>query len=308
MSTNGTPIRILLVGEAREASRLRDLLVANGLSQFSIAHAGDLEGAAQHLSRDAVDALLLDLDAKPARGSALIRSARAVTPNVPIVILSESDDESLAVESLQHGAQDFLSKRRLEGQALARALRYAIERHRLQKTVQSLTVLDDLTGLHNRRGFLELADQHLRFAPHPGASLLVYLDLDGLKPINDTYGHLEGNRALVATASVLRACFRQSDILARLGGDEFCVLMTEARLETAQTVNDRLQRMVDFANASGTWQFRLSLSVGIVEVLAANQTPLEELLRLADERMYARKRNKPSPRSAPPESRRPVNA
>ena len=61
-----------------------------------------------------------------------------------------------------------------------------------------------------------------------GTALLIYLDLDDLKIINDSCGHLEGNRALVVTANVLRACFRQSDILARLGGDEFCILMTDA--------------------------------------------------------------------------------
>ena len=115
-----------------------------------------------------------------------------------MVILSEAEDESLAVEALQQGVQDFLATQNLDRAALARSLRYSIERHRLQKTLQNLSLIDDLTGLHNRRGFMALAEQHMRMILRKGAAMLVYLDLDDLKLINDNYGHLEGNRALIA--------------------------------------------------------------------------------------------------------------
>jgi diguanylate cyclase (GGDEF)-like protein len=182
---------------------------------------------------------------------------------------------------------------------LGRSLRYAIERHRLQKALQHLSLIDDLTGLQNRRGFLALAEQHLRMIQRKGAALLVYVDVDDLKTINDTYGHLVGNRALVATANILRACFRQSDILARLGGDEFCVLMTDAVRDSSPHVRKRLQQRVDFTNALATLGFRLSLSVGIADVPAVRQPPLEELLRLADSCMYEQKRNKRAHTSPP---------
>jgi two-component system cell cycle response regulator len=177
---------------------------------------------------------------------------------------------------------------------LARSLRYAIERHRLQRTLQILSLIDDLTGLHNRRGFLSLAEQQLRMILRKGSGLLVFVDLDDLKSINDTHGHLEGNRALTTTANILRACFRQSDILARLGGDEFCVLMTGPCEDSAQQVRDRLQQRVDISNALSESRFHLSLSVGIADVPAVRQPPLEELLRLADALMYEQKRNKPA--------------
>jgi diguanylate cyclase (GGDEF)-like protein len=208
------------------------------------------------------------------------------------MILSESENESLALESLQQGAQDFLTKEKLDRATLIRSLRFAIERHRLQKALQSLSLLDDLTGLQNRRGFLALAEQHLRMIQRRGSALLVYVDVDDLKSINDTYGHLVGNRALVATANILRACFRQSDILARLGGDEFCVLMTDACKDSPLHVRKRLQQRVDFTNALSTLGFRLSVSVGMADVPAVLQLPLEELLRLADLQMYEQKRNK----------------
>lgn len=220
---NEVPIRILLVGEVVDACRLRGLLDTENAAQFHITHATALELAAERLASDAADILLLDLGAKQGQGRAVVQAARAAAPDTPMVILAESEDEVLAVEALRLGVQDFLGKEGLGRAALVRSLRYSIERHRLQKSLQNLSLLDDLTGLYNRRGFLALAEQHLRVIQRKGAALLIYVDLDDLKVINDTHGHLEGNRALIVTANVLRACFRQSDILARLGGDEFCV-------------------------------------------------------------------------------------
>src|SRR5690349_13522502 len=219
---NGVPIRILLVGEAKDACRLRGLLDTEESNHFHIAHVADLNLAAGRLSSDPADVLLVDLGDKQREGRAFVQAARAASPDTPMVILAEADDELLAVEALRLGVQDFLPKEGLDRPALVRAVRYSMERHRLQKNLQNLSLIDDLTGLYNRRGFLALAEQHLRMIQRKGAALLIYLDLDDLKLINDSYGHLEGNRALIVTANVLRACFRQSDILARMGGDEFC--------------------------------------------------------------------------------------
>jgi diguanylate cyclase (GGDEF)-like protein len=289
---NGVPIRILLVGEAKDACRLRGLLDTEDSTHFHIAHVSNLEIAAERLTSDPVDVLLLELGSKEQQSRAYVQAARAAAPDTPLVILAASEDEPLAVEALREGVQDFLAKARLDGPTLVRALRYSIERHRLQKNLQNLTLIDDLTGLHNRRGFLALAEQHLRMIQRKGGALLIYLDLDDLKLINDTYGHLEGNRALIVTANVLRACFRQSDILARLGGDEFCVLMTDAGEDSAQQVLKRLLQRTDFINALSSWRFRLSLSVGIADVPAVRQPSLDQLLRIADARMYEEKRNK----------------
>ena len=292
VSINGVPIRILLVGEAKDACRLRGLLDTEDSDQFHIGHVPDLDLAAERLSTDPADVLLVDLGSKQWQGRAYLQAARAAAPDTPMVILVESEDELLAVEALRQGVQDFLDKEHLDRRALVRALRYSIERHRLQKNLQNLSLLDDLTGLYNRRGFLALAEQHLRMIQRKGAALLIYLDLDDLKLINDSCGHLEGNRALTVTANVLRACFRQSDILARLGGDEFCVLMTDAGQDSAQQVRKRLHQRADFINALSSWNFRLSLSVGIADVPIVHQPFLDQLLRIADTHMYEEKRKK----------------
>jgi len=298
VSMNGDPIRILLVGDVEQAQKLRCLLDSKGSSQFRITHVSDMEPAVESLEREDADVLLLDIGQDQRQARSVVHAVVSAAPRVPVLILSESENESLALESLQQGAQDFLTKGKLDRPMLIRSLRFAIERHRLQKALQTLSLLDDLTGLQNRRGFLALAEQHLRMIQRRGAALLVYVDVDDLKSINDTYGHLVGNRALVATANILRACFRQSDILARLGGDEFCILMTDACKESPLHVRKRLQQRVDFTNALSTFGFRLSLSVGIADVPAVLQQPLDELLRLADMQMYEQKRNK-QPNSSP---------
>jgi two-component system cell cycle response regulator len=292
LSTNEVAIRVLFVGAFQDAGRLRELLESNGPAPYQITPVADLDLAAKRVSGGEADILLLDLGSHQDQGRALVEAARAAAPDLPVVILSDSENELLAMESLQQGAQDFLAKGQLDRATLARSLRYSIERHRLQKTLQSLSLIDDLTGLRNRCGFLALAEQHLRVILRKGAAFLVYLDLDNMKEINDTFGHLEGNRALVTTANILRACFRQSDILARLGGDEFCVLMTDAGKDSEQQVRKRLRQRVDFTNALSPRHFRISFSLGFANVPSIHQPSLEELLRIADECMYEEKRNK----------------
>ena len=292
MSTNAVAIRVLFVGELKEARRLGELLDSNGPAPFHISHVCSLNVAADRISTGEADLLMLDLGAKLNQARALIQAARSAATDLPVVILSESDDDALAVESLRQGVQDFLPKGRLDRASLARALRYSIERHRIQKTLQNLCLMDDLTGLNNRRGFLALAEQHLRVILRKGTALLVYLDLDHLKAINDTFGHSEGNRALVATSNILRGCFRQSDILARLGGDEFCVLMTDAGRDSEQQVRKRLRQRVEITNALSQWNFQVSFSVGVASVPSVRQPSLEELLRIADKQMYEEKRSK----------------
>ena len=287
----GGPIRVLLIAQVRVAQWLRSFWKASETSPCTIAHAPTLGVARQYLCNNPVDALLLDAGPDPSRAGALIPAACGLHPGVPLIVLADSDDASLAIESLRHGAQDFLAKGDLEPSALERALRYAIERNRLQSTLHTLSLIDDLTGLQNRRGFLALAEQHLKLIRRKGAALLVYLDLDDLKSINDTFGHPAGNSALVETADILRGCFRQSDILGRLGGDEFCVLMTDAGQHAADKLRKRIQQSVQRSNSSKRHRYTLSLSIGIADV-PAGCTDVEELISSADAKMYQHKRNK----------------
>jgi len=173
---------------------------------------------------------------------------------------------------------------------------HAVERERAQLAllayateVRELSLGDDLTGLYNRRGFLTLARQQLLVAQREQRKVaLVFADLDGMKDINDRLGHEVGDRALVEVAGVLRHCFRASDIVARLGGDEFVAIATQHDdLEPALTT--RIQTGLATLNADPNRPYKLQLSIGVTPSSAATDT-IEELLALADRRMYEQKR------------------
>jgi diguanylate cyclase (GGDEF)-like protein/PAS domain S-box-containing protein len=167
------------------------------------------------------------------------------------------------------------------------------ERNKAQEELRSLSLVDELTGLLNRRGFLSVARHTLTLAPRlEGPLLLIFADLDGMKAINDTLGHREGDRALIDTARILTKTYRDADIIARLGGDEFTILaMGNSKKDTA-VLAARLQDQVDAHNAAGDRPYQLSISVGIVPYDAKGRQPLDELIALADAAMYENKRRR----------------
>ena len=154
---------------------------------------------------------------------------------------------------------------------------------------QSLS--DDLTDLYNRRGFLSISRHYIDSARREGRKLLlVFADLDGLKRINDTLGHLAGDQAIKDAADTLRASMRTSDVTARIGGDEFVVLTTVAQGEQADNVVARLQANVDAFNQTHRRPYTLGVSFGTVELDPESDIDLTELLKRADCRMYEHKR------------------
>jgi diguanylate cyclase (GGDEF)-like protein len=120
------------------------------------------------------------------------------------------------------------------------------ERRRLEELQHALSITDELTGLHNRRGFFTLAQQQMKVSERSGGALLLFfVDLDDLKHINDTFGHLEGDKALIEVSNVLRDTFRESDIIGRIGGDEFAVLAIETSDLTEEALITRLRDAID---------------------------------------------------------------
>lgn len=160
--------------------------------------------------------------------------------------------------------------------------------------IRRLSVTDDLTGLNNRRGFHLLADAALRTArAHEHTCLLAYLDVDGLKRVNDQGGHDVGDGLIADVAEVLCATMGPSDILARHGGDEFCVLVPESADDPA-VLRARIFDAFEHFNQTGARRYRLSASIGVIAVPPSEEAPLDELLARADELMYADKRGKPA--------------
>jgi diguanylate cyclase (GGDEF)-like protein/PAS domain S-box-containing protein len=163
--------------------------------------------------------------------------------------------------------------------------------------LENISIVDDLTGLYNRKGFLALADHRVKLAYRTGEPFsIAFVDLDGLKSINDTLGHQAGNRALVDAAGILKDSFRQSDIVARLGGDEFAVFVAEAEEAKIANIVGRIQEHLAAANAAPERDYHLSFSLGVVSSRSAKDSDLETLLGRADKLMYEHKRNKRSDR------------
>ena len=159
-----------------------------------------------------------------------------------------------------------------------------------EERLKDLAILDDLTGLYNRRGFLALASQHLKQAKRAKRqALVIFADLNGLKVINDTHGHADGDRAIIAAAEVFNRTFRDSDVIARVGGDEFAILAIEADTESVETIKARLQSALDFANRGKSRPYDISVSVGIVPYDPDRDASVEELMAHADREMYVHK-------------------
>ena len=159
--------------------------------------------------------------------------------------------------------------------------------------LENLSLIDDLTGLYNRKGFLALAEHRMTIALREEQAFSVaFIDLDGLKEINDSFGHETGNNALVEVANVLKESFRQSDILGRLGGDEFAVFILHADQDETDGIRRRIQQHLDACNAAPNRRYKLSFSIGIVSQGSAKSSDIEGLLGKADALMYEQKRAK----------------
>jgi diguanylate cyclase (GGDEF)-like protein len=174
--------------------------------------------------------------------------------------------------------------------ALQKAASGALKQSLLDREIRSLAITDELTGLYNRRGFLASATHQIKLAQRNAQNvLLLFCDLDDLKGINDSFGHQEGDLALIRTADALEDTFRDSDIVARLGGDEFAVLASEASMPNREDILPRLEESLARDNAAEA-RYQLSLSIGVARFDPLNPSTLGELMARADKDMYAHKK------------------
>src|SRR5215216_3884770 len=180
----------------------------------------------------------------------------------------------------------------VDGGGLVHVVRDITERKKLEETLRNSSLKDDLTGLFNRRGLLKQAAPYFDFARRQKETLLLlFIDLDGMKRINDEFGHNEGDNALINTAAILNRSFRSSDIIARLGGDEFTVLVTDLNANKEDAIA-RLNENLKAFNASEKCSHKLSFSIGVATLEPERMTCFEELLEQADQAMYEQKRMK----------------
>ncbi|HWP92283.1 MAG TPA: diguanylate cyclase [Thermodesulfobacteriota bacterium] len=409
-------LKILLVEDDLSYAQLVQMILAKAKdASFEVEWKDRLQSALDRLSSEEYDLVLLDLSLPDSGGIDTFIKLHAQEPYAPVMLLTGTDDETLALKAVQMGAQDYLVKGDVDSKHLVRSILYAIQRHRAQineqrqnlwskennlrnviernadgivivdkdgmilyanpaaevlfsrskeelmgevfgfpleinektqvnivnkdgsklvaemqvvkikwdgktahlaslrditdykrneEALRNQSLTDELTGLYNRRGFLTLAERYLDSIKGTDERFLVYfLDMDGLKQINDTFGHKEGNQALMEIAQVLRQTFRTSDITARLGGDEFVVLVKDVSKDCAEIISRALHSSLEAVNAKGNRPYKLSASIGVTCYDPNQPSSIEELLIRADELMYSNKQNKKAisaPRSSYP--------
>jgi two-component system cell cycle response regulator len=294
--------RVLLVDNNPEDAHLFEQLLGNtNTASYSLMTAQQLNEVAPLFVRQRPDLLVVDLELPDSNGLETLRCVLDVAPETPVIVLTAADDEETGIRALQQGAQDYLTKREVDARTLQRALRYALERHRLKAALSAQSLTDELTRLHNRRGFLSLSQRHLDLARRNKTNhLLLFADLDGLEQINRTLGHEDGDHALREAAHVLRCSFRDTDVLARLGSDEFAVLAVDAGSEHSPIILNRIAQEVEKRNATTGRRFRLSLALGLHSWSRAENPFLEGWMERTDAVMHEEKRARRAARSPVP--------
>src|SRR5579859_1162478 len=177
---------------------------------------------------------------------------------------------------------------------MMRAVHCAAKQHMLQAELGNLALTDELTGLCNRRGFMAIAERQLKIGHRTGRGILLFfMDIDGMKQINDSFGHGEGDQVLRRTAKALKMTFRDSDVIARLGGDEFAVLAIEASDNSESAIRARLADDLKTVSAGET-RYAINLSLGAVRINIRSNASIGEWMVRADQAMYEQKRRRPS--------------
>lgn len=205
-----------------------------------------------------------------------------------------TDDEVALLQALADATSVAMENVAVYAELEQRVLDRTADLERAHDEILQLSNTDELTGVSNRRGFYLLAEPALHSARRDGLDcLLGYIDVDGLKQVNDGQGHVVGDALIADVAEVLRNTLRKSDILARLGGDEFCVLAVGSDSDPA-ALKARLNAAMQHFNENETRSYHVSTSIGLMLVPPSDNSSLEELLVSADELMYAEKRARPA--------------
>jgi two-component system cell cycle response regulator len=236
-------ILVLLVeDDPDDYTLVRDLLAEIPTALYRLRWESSYAKALAALAEERPGVVLADYRLGAQTGLDLLQEVTRRGDAPPVILLTGQSDREIDLRAMEAGAADYLIKGNLDGNLLERSIRYSVRQHELLAEIQSLLLTDDLTGLHNRRGFFALAQQQLALARRQGEPcLLFFADLDNMKAINDSLGHSQGDLALQDAAAVLQRTFRASDILARIGGDEFAVLAMEADPSSTEAILQRLE-------------------------------------------------------------------
>lgn len=284
-------IKVLLVEDNEGDARLvKELLSHDCPGKFVIETVNRLQEAIEIIKQEKFDVVLTDLSLPDSDGMETISRIQESNSNLPIIVLSGQESESLAMKIVQSGAQDYLVKGQGDGYLISKALRYAIERKRIQEGLSYLAQYDSLTGLANRNLFRErLGRALIRVDRNKSLVALMFIDLDRFKNINDTLGHDAGDKLLIEVSRRLEKCTRDGDTVARLGGDEFTVILEDIKhVDDAAVIARKILVAMEPAIKLSGYEVFVTPSIGIT-IYPLDDTSVNNLLKNADTAMYRAK-------------------
>lgn len=288
-------MRILLIEDNNDHAELIEFTLKDDFQVYRTKSGKISLEYLRELSVNALpDLILVDYSLPGFDGLRVIEAIIKKGFDIPLIMITGQGDEEIAVRAMKLGAYDYLVKTGNYLTALPVAVYNVIDRHRtakekarLENKLKQLAIIDDLTGLFNRRYFYSRLKEGVVRAQRYGSSLaLVLLDLDYFKQYNDINGHLEGDNALKKVAKVIQQSTRNKvDLACRYGGDEFAVIIPEIDRSCANIVAERIKKAVKNMQLGN-----ISISAGIAEY--NKKETIEEFIETADKMLYSEKRNR----------------
>ncbi len=246
------------------------------------------ESALDHLAQEPCDILITDIVLQGMKGLELTKRVKQFKPDTSVIVMTGFIDDFSYDQAIEAGASDFIKK-----PFTVKEITIRVKHVILQEKLREMSNTDELTGLLNRRGFFAIAQQQLKVAArNRGRLAMVFADMDGFKAINDTLGHQRGDEALKAMAEIFRKTVRDSDLVARISGDEFALLLLDTSAQNLDVMAKRLQKQISEHNSGKASGFTLAVSIGIADYDHEKPCSIDELIRLADTRMYEEKKRK----------------
>lgn len=291
-------IAVLLIEDnPADALLLREAVREDALSIFQFTIAESMNAGLEFLRNAEFDVVLLDLGLPDSQGLKSFETVHSAFPAKPVVVLSGSNDQRLALEAVQSGAQDYLVKGSTGWEIASRAMRYAIERKRMEERLHFMATHDALTGLPNRQLFHDRLTHAIQLSRRLALQknekwelAVMLLDLDNFKSANDLYGHPQGDNLLQAVSKQLRECVRESDTVARMGGDEFTLIFENVSdADNAALLAKKVLATFNRSYILAGHEFKVTASIGI-SLYPHDGEDAETLLTRADIAMYRAKR------------------
>lgn len=292
MITPLNPINILLIEDSRgDAVLIKKSLELAMPCAIRISSAASLAAALPLLAEQQFEVALLDRSLPDVDGFSGMHALQSMAPHLPIIFLTAYHDEHIALEAISQGAQDYLFKDKLDGHAVKRAIQYAMLRKQFEGVLRVQANFDMLTGLANRALFESRLDMALaRMRRQGGYVSVLFLDVDRFKPVNDTHGHLAGDKLLKQIGTRIKEALRSYDTAARFGGDEFAILLDQlATHDQPLRIAQKICGLFDAPFLIAGHSLTMHASIGIACVDASSNVDGMGLMAQADAAMYEAK-------------------